>query len=550
MKKCISSIFLTVLLSISVMAQNIYDIDKVTNNISYEEFNKHLEFLASDKLKGRETGSEGYAKAAEYAADRFNSNGLKPFGDNNTFFQKVPFIKKSIVKSSIDINITSKNEDTINANYGENISIFINGDHERINAKQQLVFVGYGNVDTNLNINDYEGVDVINKTVLVVMGAPKKVKSYDFWDPTIKVRNAEQNGASGVIICFPQRLIQNMLFKGLHGFLGEPLLSLKDTSLVDPMFDLEFDVAAVVRKDLAKNIFKQNDLIFSKVLKKIKKGENMSQNLNSTIHCNYSIKIEDVDCQNVVALLPGSDSLLAKEHVIVGAHLDHVGVGKAIKGDSIYNGMWDNATGVATLISIAETYHDASIKPKRSLVLVCYTGEEKGLLGSNYFANRNHIPPGNMAANLNIDMLGGLFPTKDIIPMGYSHSTLSEAVDYSAKKLNFVIDDNKKEENDYLFRSDQASFLKLGVPVLNVANGYTAVDPKINGQKEINKWMKKVYHSPFDDLNQEYSKEAFHSAIKLSFLTTYYATNLLEEIKWNEDSWIYKRYVVNDAVDQ
>lgn len=542
MKKYILLILTTFLSSSVLFAQKALDIDSVTNNISYEEFNTHLEFLADDELKGRDTGSEGYAKAADYVAEKFKANGLKPFGDDNTFFQKVPLKKRSVDETSVNINISNKNEDVIHAIYGENISVLINGDHELVDTEQELVFVGYGNMDTTLNINDYKGIDVTGKTVIVVMGAPKTVENYNFWNPFLKVQTAEKMGADGIIICFPQRVIQKMLFKNLHGYLGESLVSLNDTTLAEEIFDVEFEVAALARKDLIKEIFKQNDLRFSKVLKKIHKGEKMSQNLTSTINYNFKIEVENIDCKNVVALLPGSDSSLANEYVIVGAHLDHVGVGKEVKGDSIYNGMWDNATGIATQLSIAKAYKEANINPKRSLVFVCYTGEEKGLLGSKYFANRNNMKDGVMAANLNIDMLGGLFPTTDIIPMGYSHSTLSEAVDYSAKKLNFVVDDNKDEENTYLFRSDQASFLKLGVPVLNVANGYTAVDPKINGRKEIDKWMKKLYHSPQDDLKQTYSREAFYKAIQLSFLTTYYTTNLLEHVSWNQESWIYKQY--------
>ena len=520
------------------------DILSIANSIDYDHFNKHLEFLSSDDLKGRDTGSEGYDKAANYVSDLFMENGLKPFGDDNTYFQNVPLLKQYINVRTISFYVENKSV-KINAKYAENISFLINTDLERIDEKQQLVFVGYGLIDSSLNINDYEGLDVEGKTVIAALGAPKSFKDYASFDPFIRIKAALSQGAKGLILFYPKGLLQNAVYKQMHGFLEKPVITLNDIALKDNMFDFDLKIAAFAHKDYIKEVFKINNLNLGKELKKISKGENRSKILKGNAVCKYEIKTDYINCKNVVAVLPGEDDQLKNEYVVLGAHLDHIGISEPIKGDSICNGMWDNATGSATLISIAKAYYDASIKPKRSLVFVCYTGEEKGLLGSNYFVNRKEFKNGGIVANLNIDMLGGLFPTKDIIPMGYSHSNLSEAVDFSAQKLNYIIDDNKVEENTYLFRSDQASFLKVGVPVLNIANGYTAVDPKIDGEKEFNKWMKKYYHKPKDDLEQDYSKEVFHDAIKLSFLTTYYLTNLQDEINWNENSWIYKRFVLN-----
>ncbi|PLX18752.1 MAG: hypothetical protein C0597_05905 [Marinilabiliales bacterium] len=531
-------------LSAIVNAQESFNIDEVTNNIYYKEFSKHLEYLASDELKGRDTGSEGYAKAAEYIAQQFKNSGLEPFGDDNTYFQRVPMLKQFIDESSISFYMENNSGKKF-ANYGEDISFLINPDLTKVDQNQQMVFVGYGIIDSSMNINDYEGLDVKGKTVIAALGAPKKFKDYNSFDPIEKVQAAISQGAEGLILFYPKGFFQKIVYGQMHKFLDQPTITLNDTILKERMFEFDLKIAAFAHKDYINEVFKLNHLNLSKDLKKISKGEKRSKELKSNVICKYEIKTQNMDCKNVVAIIPGEDKNLIDEYFIVGAHLDHVGVGTEVKGDSIYNGMWDNATGSATLLSMAKTYRDAGIKPKRSLVFVCYTGEEKGLLGSTYFANKKDFD-GNMVANLNIDMLGGLFPTKDIIPMGYSHSTLSEAVDYSAKKLNFIVDDNKEEENEYLFRSDQASFLQLGVPVINVANGYTAVDPKLDGFKEIEKWMKKKYHSPFDDLNQDYSQEAFYKAIKLSFLITYYSTNVLEEIKWNEDSWIFNRYVLQN----
>lgn len=544
-KSILLQLILLVFSVLNLYSQEITDTNLLANYISYNSFYSNLEFLSSDNLKGRDTGSEGYTLAAEYVADKFKENGLVPMGDNGTYFQKVPLIKRSMNIPSIKIQFENE-RGIINGIYGENISLLAHAKQDEIQEIQKLVFVGYGNIIPDENINDYKDIDVKDKTVIVILGGPKSVKSQLVYDPFFKVQNAVAQGAKGLVLVYPKRILQNLIFKKLHGFLTQPTMTLADTSLSKSLFDSDLKIAALAKKEFIKEIFSLNNLKLGKELKKIEKGNFASKELIGLIKCSYKIKVENIECKNVVALLKGADTSLMNEYVVLGSHLDHVGIGETIKGDSIYNGMWDNATGSAALISIAKAYNDATLKSKRSLLFVCYTGEEKGLLGSTYYVNNNLITDGKIVANVNIDMLGGIFETNDVIPMGYSHSNLSDAVNYSAKSLNFIIDDNKQEEDEYLFRSDQASFLKKGIPVLNIANGYSALNPKVNGKKEIDLWMKNYYHSPFDDLNQKYSKEAFHQALKLQFLTTYYITNIIEEIKWNEDSWIYKKYVLNE----
>jgi len=244
----------------------------------------------------------------------------------------------------------------------------------------------------------------------------------------------------------------------------------------------------------------------------------------------------------VVAVMPGSDVRLKNEYVVLGAHLDHFGIGKAIKGDSIYNGMMDNASGVSALLSISKAFNEFNIRTKRSVIFVLYTAEENGLLGSSYFVNKTTIKEGKMVANINIDMLSQTIETAGMAPLGYSHSNLSAAADFAAQQLNLKIDDNSEAEAAYIERSDQISFIKEGVPALFIAGGFTALDPKKNGEKVFNKWMKKRYHSPFDDLDQPYSEKAFQTAIRFNFLTTYFIANVLKEIKWDKESWLFKKY--------
>jgi Zn-dependent M28 family amino/carboxypeptidase len=206
--------------------------------------------------------------------------------------------------------------------------------------------------------------------------------------------------------------------------------------------------------------------------------------------------------------------------------------------------MLDNASGCAAILSIGKAFSQLADRPKRSTIFICYTGEEFGLLGSHYFVNKNKIKKGSIVANLNLDMFANLFETISVMPIGYLNSNLSEAVDYSTSNLNLTIGVSKSIEETYVERGDQFSFIKKGIPSIFILPGSTSIDPNINGVKRTNRWLRKYYHSPFDDLNQKYSDKAFLTAIKLNFLTGYFIANNLENIKWNNRSWLLDKYVL------
>lgn len=516
------------------------------NRIEYGYFFKHLKYLASDELKGRDVGSEGFNMAASYVAEEFKKNGMLPFGDSGTYFQKISFLKPSIITSSIKFQVEN-NSKSLNGIFGKNVSFLVSAKSNNFNEKQSLVFVGYGNILPEDKINDYEGVDVRGKTVIVAVGGPKSIKNRAFDDVLLKIHNAEKQGASGIILFYPKgRLFQNLIFRYVHGYLTKSTLYYADTSIHGSMSDVDLKLCVFAKMSFIKDVFDLKGLRFSKELRSIESGRNMSKELGMTINCSYDANIERVYGKNVVSIIPGSDSTLKNEYVVLGAHLDHLGVGRKVKGDSIYNGMLDNASGVAATITIGKVFSQLPVKPKRSTIFICYTAEEEGLLGSHYYANRNEIKNGKIVANLNLDMIANLFETKGIIPIGYLHSNLSDAIDYSASNLNLTIAASKSLDEDYVERGDQFSFIKKGIPSIFIIPGNAAVDPRINGLKRTNRWLMKYYHSPFDDLNQSYSDKAFLTAVKLNFLTLYYITNNLRDIRWNQRSWLLDKYVLNE----
>jgi hypothetical protein len=514
------------------------------HSINYDHFSKHLHYLASDALAGRDVASVGFDQAARYIAEELKHYGLIGFGDEGGYFQKVGFKKSKIDRKSVSMTVQTglKTNPFV---FSQDFTVLPDDEILKIDTVQNLVFVGYGHIIPEKNIDDYKGVDVKNKTVIAAIGSPESVQLTEEEDLFMKVENARKKGAVGIIIYFPKyALFQNKIMKQIQYVFDAFTLYYSDPEIEGEMFDFNIPIAIFAKLQRIEEVLEQNEIHLKKELKKMEKGEFVSRALESKMSIKYQVTQTFFDCKNVVGLLPGSDPILKNEYLVIGAHLDHLGIGKAVKGDSIYNGMWDNASGSAGLLSIAETFSSLPIKPKRSIVFVWFTGEEKGLLGSNYFASKNNISEGKPVACINIDMLSGLIETTDIIPLGYSHSTLSKAVDFAAGELHLKIDDNKEEERKYIERSDQMSFIKKGVPSLNLGQGYTAVNPKEDAGKTTDRWMKTLYHSPFDDLNQSYSQKAFLTFIQLYFLTTWFAADQPETITWNPESKFYKQYVL------
>lgn len=401
------SFMLSLLFLSKTNAQKIPDktIQAARESISYDYFFNHVEYLASDELKGRGLGTPEYDMAATYLANEFRKNKLVPFGDSDTYFQHVPLLKSIIDPGSFSLKVENETSD-IMADYGDEISVVVNPIYGKIDENQQLVFVGYGNVILELGLNDYAGIDVKGKTVIVALGGPKGMDHPDFDDRNIKFQHAVDQGAAGLILFYPKAsLLQNVIFNRVHGFLSQSMLSVADTSIESFIGLPELKLLFFSKKKLIKKILKQNGIRLQKELSKMKKGHLISQPLTSSIQCTYILDNNSLNSKNVVAVLPGSDPALRNEYVVVGAHLDHFGIGKPLKGDSIYNGMMDNATGVSALLSISKTFTDYNISPRRSIVFVGYTAEENGLLGSSYFANKNKIDDGKIVAKINIDML-------------------------------------------------------------------------------------------------------------------------------------------------
>jgi Zn-dependent M28 family amino/carboxypeptidase len=243
---------------------------------------------------------------------------------------------------------------------------------------------------------------------------------------------------------------------------------------------------------------------------------------------------KQVESANIVAKLPGSDPQLASQYVVLSAHLDHLGIGEPINGDKIYNGAMDNASGSALVLDIADQLHAAGVKPKRSLLFLFVTAEEKGLLGSRYFASKPTVPRKDIVADLNTDMFLPIFPLKIVTVYGLDESTLGEDARWAAQKNGIEVQPDPEALRNLFIRSDQYSFIKQGVPSLAMKVGYTKGSPE---EATAMKWLHERYHAPSDDLNQTVDLEA---AGKFETMVADIALRVADAAKppaWNSDSF-------------
>ncbi|MDN5782848.1 MAG: M20/M25/M40 family metallo-hydrolase, partial [Luteimonas sp.] len=227
--------------------------------------------------------------------------------------------------------------------------------------------------------------------------------------------------------------------------------------------------------------------------------------LPGTIALAARTTLEPIDSRNVVAKLPGSDPVLGVEHVVYSAHLDHVGIGAPVEGDKIYNGALDNALGVAIMLEAAQQLEAAKVKPKRSLLFVAVTAEEKGLLGAEWFATHPTVPAGSMVANINMDMPVLMAPTTDVVPIGVEHSTLKGTLEAAAKDVGVALSPDPFPEESVFVRSDQYAFIRAGVPAVYLAGGVVPADkenvrdPKV----ALRYFLRNCYHRPCDDADSQ-----------------------------------------------
>jgi Zn-dependent M28 family amino/carboxypeptidase len=463
----------------------------------------HILVLADDKLEGRGTGTEGYRKAAEYVASEFARTGLKPAGTEG-FFQPVRLISRKIDEehSSLTLVREGSSETLV---LGRDAIIGTRWGDPAPALEVPLVFAGYGLSIPEAHRDDFAGLDVRGKLVVILSGAPSSIAgplASHMQSLAERAAALKRVGAVGLVsIPDPKHMDIPWERSSLARFM--PSMSLADPAL-DESHGMKLFVT--VNPAHADKLFAGSGHTFGEILDAAHANKPLPHfAIPGQLRATAAVKRAEVDSQNVVALLPGNDLQLNDEYVVFTAHLDHLGVGEPIKGDSIYNGAMDNASGIATLLDVATMLKESGTKLRRSVLFVAVTAEEKGLLGSRFFAQSPTVDIKKIVADLNIDMMLPLYPFKKLTMFGSDESDLGDDAAAVANSLGVLPRPDPIPERNIFIRSDQYSFIRRGIPSLMVMVGFDKGSPE---EKIVRKWLTERYHAPSDDVNQPVDKQS------------------------------------------
>ncbi|MGB8492562.1 MAG: M28 family metallopeptidase [Bacteroidales bacterium] len=477
------------------------NIDSAIKSITTDDLKKNISVLASDDFRGRFPATEGEEKTISYLAEQFKQEGLKP-ASNGSYFQEVPLVRIT-ADTAMDLTITGGKQQ-LNLIRSED---FIGNtpqlsDEIRID-NSEIIFTGYGINAPEYNWNDYAGLDVKGKTVLVLVNDPgyatgdttlfngKAMTYYGRWN--YKFDEAAREGARAVIVIhetgaagYPWGVVQNS-FSG-------PQFNLQG----DPISNSELQFEGWVTTEAAKKIFGLAGMNYDEYLQAAAKRGFRAVNMHLKANVGFKNKVLQTKSCNVAALWPGTDR--ADEYIIYTAHWDHLGVNPSLKGDSIFNGAVDNATGTAALLEIAKAFTHLPEKQNRSILFLSTTCEEQGLLGSEYYVQHPLFPLSKTVCDINMDALNIFGATKDMTITGYGYSRLDRYVEEVLKKNGRYARPDPEPEKGGYFRSDHFSFAKAGVPALDLSEGIDNIaHGKEWGQEQLDKWTREHYHKPSDN---------------------------------------------------
>lgn len=502
---------------------------------------KHMAFLASDALLGRETGTAGYDKAAEYTAKQFEALGLKPAGDNGTFFQKIQFKRAYRIVDSGVLNIAVEGGREITLTPDKDFAIGPNVSLSESTVTAPVIFAGYGIIAPNEGRNDYEGLDVKGKIVATLAGTPDGIQTEErAYYGSRKGFEASQRGAIGLLSIPTPTREKIYSFERLvkEGRLDSPRMSWVSPEGETFTRTSGIRVGATLSMEGAEKIFSQAPISLSDILTE---AESDSANparfaLPITATLSQKSKLDEVYSANVAGMIEGIDPLLKNEFIVLTAHLDHIGVSKTNEEDVINNGALDNAAGIATLFEAARMIQ-ANGAPRRSVLFLAVTAEEKGLLGSQYFAKNPTVPKDKIVANVNLDMPILTYDFQDVIAFGGDRSTIRNAISKASKDMGLVAKPDPMPEQGIFTRSDHFRFVEEGIPSVMLATGFD------NGGQEA--WaihFSDHYHRPSDDMTNDLDFKAAAKFSELKTRITYILANANERPLWNKDDFFATQF--------
>ena len=528
-------IILTAVLLVACQSEQVQQTSDVTADTS--RIKSHIRFLSDDLLEGRDTGARGHEIASLYIAAEFEKYGLTPAGDNGTYMQRVNFVQAYIDQSSIKLSLTGSQGDMA-LSYPKQFLTSPNPIEETTQMAGKLVFVGYGIVAPELQHNDYQDMDVKGKVVVALSGKPKSFPSEEgahFGSSREKLRHASENGAIGFVTISTPTAEKVRPYQNLLNYIHTPTVRWLDKDGKPSGVYPKINGSAYFSKEAAELVFADAQQNLEQIYGMLEKDESPKGfDLPMEIQLESKSTHKAISSPNVAAILEGSDPSLKNEYIVYSAHSDHLGFAKTVKKDKINNGAMDNASGTSVLMETARLLSQLDEGPKRSILFVAVTGEEKGLLGSDYFAQNPTVPVGSMVANVNLDMPILTYEFNDVIAFGANHSDMKSSVAKAAEKIGLELSPDPMPDQALFTRSDHYSFVKQGIPSVFLMSGFKSADPDIDGGKQFSHFLKTNYHKPGDDFSQPFNWKAATKFTEVNYHIGLTLANQSQRSRWNE----------------
>jgi Zn-dependent M28 family amino/carboxypeptidase len=494
----------------------------------------HVRFLSHDLLEGRGTGQRGGDLAAEYIATQFAEYGLKPAGDHGTYMQKVPLVGITTLPDS-EFSIVPKQGETMNLKPLDEYVAYDQSQQAQSDVDAEIVFVGYGIEAPEYNWDDYKGVDVRGKVLLMLVNEPasddpkffkgKALTYYGRW--TYKYEEALRKGAVGAILVhqtqmasYPWEVVRNSN-SGEKSFLKLNGPALK--------------VASWIHLDVASHLAAESGMSLEKLMTAAESRDFHPVSLGARLKAHMVSKVRNFESNNVLAILPGSDHKVADEAVIYTAHYDHFGIRADMPGDNIFNGAVDNATGCGILLEIARAYGNSPAKPRRSILFAAVTAEEQGLLGSEYLSLHPPLPAGKISLDLNYDDVKPLGAPEEVQVAGAERTSFYPLVEATAREFRLAIRPDARPEAGHFYRSDHFSLARVGIPSFSVNEGMKFKGhPESWGLEQEKQYVDKHYHQPSDEYHPEMDFVGDSAMARFGFALGWEAANLPQLVEWQK----------------
>jgi Zn-dependent M28 family amino/carboxypeptidase len=499
---------LSKLLAVFAASVSTISCSQQTPEADAERIYADMYYLADDLLEGRETGEPGHELAALFVENRFHSLGLTKLPDEDSFFQPVQLASSNLGAPGTMAIMGDGNATELELAANFFVVPSLNRDEDSVEG--QVVFVGHGASAPGRGVDDFAGIDLEGKIIAFVRGRIEALspdESAYFSNPFALVEYARSQGAIGAVNLVTEKELTHFPFEAIGGFVQNRM-----GVAIDGASGSDDFVFGIMHPEAAALLFEGSENNFEDTLAKLANGEYASADLNVSLSMTRSSTRELISSPNMVGVIEGSDPVLKHEYVMFSAHLDHLGISPMGEDDTedtdrINNGFYDNASGSAIVLEVARMVSQSGIRPRRSIIVALMTGEEKGLLGSSYFAQTSPLMP-SIVADLNIDKILFTEPSTGIMPLGGAHSTIDAFAANLAPEYGLTMLPDPYPNEGYFARSDHFSYVLAGVPSISLFTIFTQDDLDPEGDGLYPPFNEANYHQPSDDNTQEFHRES------------------------------------------